>query len=86
MSSPSSYLGMCKPIASERKDKMRHIDIELTEARMVALFGKEKTERVKESTALYCEVETEDRAYAIGYNDSAFWTVDFLPEWLIGIQ
>ena len=65
---------------------MKYIDMELTETRMIALFGKEKTERVKESTALYCEIRTEEKIYTVGYNNLAFWTASFLPEWLINVQ
>lgn len=64
----------------------KYVDMELTEARMVALFGKERTEKVKKSTTLYCAMRAEDKTYAVGYNGLAFWTVDFLPEWLLQIQ
>ena len=62
---------------------MKHIDIEPTEKRLTALFGRETVEAIKKSTALICKIVTAGKTYFVGYSESGkFYTASFLPAYL----
>jgi hypothetical protein len=77
---------MSKPLATLTIDvQITYSHLEPTEPRMIALFGQDKVDQIKQSNALVCYVKMPDKTYYVGYNGTKFYTASFLPDWLKGM-
>lgn len=62
-------------------------DIKPTESRLIALFGQDIVDKIKHSSACFCEIKRPEKTYIIGYCDyrNEFYTTTFLPICLLNI-
>jgi len=62
---------------------MENLDhLNISEERILKLFGEKYTLQIKTSTALICKIHLNDKQYYIGYNDyrKCFYTASILPD------
>jgi len=56
--------------------------LNISEERIMKLFGEKNTLQIKTSTALICKIHLNGKQYYIGYNDykKRFYTASILPD------
>ena len=62
---------------------MENLDhLNISEERIMKLFGEKYTLQIKASTALICKIHLNGKHYYIGYNDykKRFYTASILPD------